>query len=182
MYCSPSLPHLSFGFALIPQETFDGDALLDLMKTLVRLDRHWIPQLPGYSLYIRPTLSMSPFLSLFINLFIRSSVGTHRAIGVIAPQEALLFIICSPVGPYYAGGFKPVSLYGTTEYVRAFPGGPLNPHLSCQNIYMYAHYFSLQALEDTKSVPIMPPRLSLKGLRLPRVILKICGFMVPSTI
>lgn len=32
-------------------------------------------------------------------------------------------MICSPVGPYYAGGFKPVALYGTTEYVRAFEGG-----------------------------------------------------------
>lgn len=29
----------------------------------------------------------------------------------------------SPVGPYYPDGFKPVALYGTTEYVRAAPGG-----------------------------------------------------------
>lgn len=34
-------------------------------------------------------------------------------------------MICSPVGPYYPQGFKPVSLYGTTEkqYIRAAPGG-----------------------------------------------------------
>ena len=38
-------------------QTFNGDALCELIKELVRLDKHWIPQEPGYSLYIRPTLS-----------------------------------------------------------------------------------------------------------------------------
>jgi branched-subunit amino acid aminotransferase/4-amino-4-deoxychorismate lyase len=52
-------------------------------------------------------------------------VGTQKAIGVAPPDEALLFVILSPVGPYYASGFKPVSLYGTTKYVRAAPGGDL---------------------------------------------------------
>lgn len=52
-----------------------------------------------------------------------SSVGTQKAIGVGPPNEALLFVICSPVGPYYPDGFKPIALYGTTEYIRAAPGG-----------------------------------------------------------
>jgi branched-chain amino acid aminotransferase len=41
------------------------------------------------------------------------------------PTQALLFVICSPVGPYYPAGFKPVALHGTTpdEYIRAAPGG-----------------------------------------------------------
>jgi len=50
-------------------------------------------------------------------------IGTQRAIGVNAPDEALLFVILSPVGPYFPRGFVPVSLYGTTEFVRAAPGG-----------------------------------------------------------
>ncbi|PFH50735.1 hypothetical protein AMATHDRAFT_75423 [Amanita thiersii Skay4041] len=86
--------------------TFNGNALLDVMKELIRLDKHWIPKEPGHSLYIRPTL-----------------IGTQKAVGVSPPTDALLFVICSPVGPYYPKGFKPVSLYGTTEYVRASPGG-----------------------------------------------------------
>ncbi|KAJ7169634.1 branched chain amino acid aminotransferase [Mycena filopes] len=86
--------------------TFDGNALLDLIKQLIRLDKHWIPKEPGHSLYVRPTL-----------------IGTQKAIGVGPPNEALLFVILSPVGPYYASGFKPVALYGTTEFVRAAPGG-----------------------------------------------------------
>jgi branched-subunit amino acid aminotransferase/4-amino-4-deoxychorismate lyase len=51
------------------------------------------------------------------------AVGTQNYIGVAAPKQALLFVILSPVGPYFPGGFKPVALYGTTEYSRAAPGG-----------------------------------------------------------
>ncbi|KAJ7357115.1 aminotransferase [Mycena albidolilacea] len=86
--------------------TFNGEALIDLIKQLVRLDQHWVPKEPGHSLYVRPTL-----------------IGTQKAIGVGPPNEALLFVILSPVGPYYASGFKPIALYGTTEFVRAAPGG-----------------------------------------------------------
>ncbi|KAG8952010.1 hypothetical protein FRC04_005343 [Tulasnella sp. 424] len=85
---------------------FNGEELLQLIKKLVALDAHWIPQVPGYSLYIRPTL-----------------IGNMHALGVGPPNKALLFVICSPVGPYYKNGFKPVKLLATTEYVRAVPGG-----------------------------------------------------------
>ena len=50
-------------------------------------------------------------------------ISIVTAIGVSPPNEALLFVILSPVGPYYPNGFKPIALYGTTEYVRAAPGG-----------------------------------------------------------
>ncbi|KAH8835394.1 branched-chain amino acid aminotransferase II [Flagelloscypha sp. PMI_526] len=92
--------------ARIALPTFDPDAGLELIKKLVSLDKHWIPQEAGHSLYIRPTL-----------------IGTQRAIGVGPPNEALFFVICSPVGPYYPNGFKPIALHGTTEYIRAAPGG-----------------------------------------------------------
>ncbi|KAJ7835303.1 branched chain amino acid aminotransferase [Mycena leptocephala] len=79
--------------------TFNGDALLDLIKQLIRIDKHWVPKNRA------------------------TAFGTQKAIGVGPPNEALLFVILSPVGPYYASGFKPVALYGTTDYVRAAPGG-----------------------------------------------------------
>ena len=107
-------------------QTFNGDALLELIKILIRKDKHWIPKEPGHSLYVRPTLS-KPTLPLSIAsgvlMYQQSEVGTQRAIGVGPPNEALLFVICSPVGPYYPQGFKPVALYSTTEYIRAAPGG-----------------------------------------------------------
>ncbi|KIK26507.1 hypothetical protein PISMIDRAFT_28422 [Pisolithus microcarpus 441] len=86
--------------------TFNGNALIECIRQLIALDRYWIPKEPGHSLYIRPTL-----------------IGTNGTIGIQPPNEALLFVICSPAGPYYPQGFKPVPLYGTTEYIRAAPGG-----------------------------------------------------------
>lgn len=50
-------------------------------------------------------------------------IGTEAALGVGPSHDALLFVIASPVGPYYPKGFKPVQLYATTEFVRAAPGG-----------------------------------------------------------
>ncbi|KAI0036647.1 branched-chain amino acid aminotransferase II [Vararia minispora EC-137] len=86
--------------------TFDGDALLECMKQLIKLEKNWIPQLDGYSLYIRPVL-----------------IGTQESIGISPPNRAMLCVILSPVGPYYPDGFKPVALHGTTEFIRAAPGG-----------------------------------------------------------
>lgn len=50
-------------------------------------------------------------------------IGTQRTLGVGPPGSALLFIIASPVGPYYPTGFKAVSLEATDYAVRAWPGG-----------------------------------------------------------
>ncbi|KAI6159539.1 aminotransferase [Pisolithus thermaeus] len=86
--------------------TFNGDALIECMRQLIALERHWVPKEQGHSLYIRPAL-----------------IGTNGTLGVQPPNEALLFVICSPAGPYYPQGFKPVPLHGTTEYIRAAPGG-----------------------------------------------------------
>ena len=44
-------------------------------------------------------------------------------LGVSPCNEALLFIITGPVGPYYPTGFKPVSLLADPKYVRAWEGG-----------------------------------------------------------
>lgn len=92
--------------ARIALPTFDGEELIKLIEKLVLTDARWIPAEPGYSLYIRPTL-----------------IGTQNALGVHPSSDAKLFVICSPVGPYYATGFKPVALQATTKYVRAAPGG-----------------------------------------------------------
>jgi branched-chain amino acid aminotransferase len=36
---------------------------------------------------------------------------------------AKIFVIASPVGPYYKTGFSAVSLFASKEHVRAWPGG-----------------------------------------------------------
>jgi branched-chain amino acid aminotransferase len=85
---------------------FDGNELLKCIAELVKLDHSWIPQERGYSLYLRPTM-----------------IATQPALGVGPSNTVLLFVICSPVGPYYKTGFNAVSLYADDQYVRAWPGG-----------------------------------------------------------
>ena len=43
--------------------------------------------------------------------------------GVGPPGSALLYLIASPVGPYYPTGFRAISLEATDYAVRAWPGG-----------------------------------------------------------
>ncbi|KAF2072240.1 hypothetical protein CYY_006440 [Polysphondylium violaceum] len=87
--------------------SFNKEAVVELIKKLVLLDKDWIPEGRGYSLYLRPTL-----------------IATQKSLGVGASNSALLFVIASPVGPYYPEGFKPVRLIADDRYVRAWTGGP----------------------------------------------------------
>ncbi|RKP05492.1 aminotransferase [Thamnocephalis sphaerospora] len=86
--------------------SFEKDQLLECIKELVRTEKRWIPSGKGYSLYIRPTV-----------------IGTQETLGVAPSNRALLFVICSPVGPYYRTGFNAISLNANAESVRAWPGG-----------------------------------------------------------
>lgn len=86
--------------------TFDPEELIKLISLLIEQDKHLVPEGQGYALYIRPTM-----------------IGTSKGLGVHAPGEALLYVICSPVGPYYKTGFKAVKLEATDYACRAWPGG-----------------------------------------------------------
>jgi branched-subunit amino acid aminotransferase/4-amino-4-deoxychorismate lyase len=44
-------------------------------------------------------------------------------LGVHASDHVKLYVIMSPVGPYFRSGFKPFKLYADTKHVRAWPGG-----------------------------------------------------------
>lgn len=92
--------------------TFDSEELIKSIGELIKLDKHLIPNKKGYSLYLRPTM-----------------IGTTAGLGVGIPTDALLFVICSPVGPYYSTGFKAVRLEATDYAVRAWPGGTGNKKL-----------------------------------------------------
>uniref|UniRef100_A0AC11AXU9 Branched chain amino acid transaminase 1 n=1 Tax=Ovis aries TaxID=9940 RepID=A0AC11AXU9_SHEEP len=88
-------------------EAFDKKELLECIQQLVKLDEEWVPYSTSASLYIRPTF-----------------IGTEPSLGVKKPTKALLFVILSPVGPYFSSGsFNPVSLWANPKYVRAWKGG-----------------------------------------------------------
>ncbi|KAK4643390.1 branched-chain-amino-acid transaminase bat2 [Podospora bellae-mahoneyi] len=92
--------------ARIALPTFSPEALTSLIAQFAKLESRFIPSERGYSLYLRPTM-----------------IGTQKTLGVGPPGSALLYVIASPVGPYYPTGFKAVSLEATDYAVRAWPGG-----------------------------------------------------------
>ncbi|MBP2637356.1 MAG: ilvK [Firmicutes bacterium] len=88
----------------IPQ--MDVDVLHDGLKKLIEIDKEWVPKSLGTSLYIRPfVISIDPF------------------VGVRVAEQYTMFIILSPVGAYYASGFKPVKIKVEEHFVRAVKGG-----------------------------------------------------------
>ncbi len=84
----------------------DIDFTLDALRQLVTLEKNWIPQETGASLYIRPTM-----------------IGVDPYVGLRSAEEVLFYIILSPVGMYYADGFKPIKIMVEEQYVRAVRGG-----------------------------------------------------------
>ncbi|KAM8927743.1 branched-chain-amino-acid aminotransferase, cytosolic-like [Pelodytes ibericus] len=87
--------------------SFDKAEFLECLRKLIEVDQDWAPHSNTASLYIRPTF-----------------ISTEPSLGVSKANHALLYVIVSPVGPYFpSGGFSPVSLLADPKYVRAWIGG-----------------------------------------------------------
>ena len=84
----------------------DEAFLLEALKELLRVDGGWTPSSPGASLYIRPTI-----------------IATEPHLGVRPSKDYLLYIMLSPVGPYYPEGFAPIKIYVEDFFSRSAPGG-----------------------------------------------------------
>jgi len=84
----------------------DEEGFLDILNTMVELEKDWVPHSEGTSLYIRPFL-----------------YGDDPHLGVHAVKRAVFCLICSPVGAYYAEGLNPVKIAIESEDVRAVRGG-----------------------------------------------------------
>lgn len=82
------------------------DLFLKAIEELVRIDIDWIPDGDGASLYIRPFMFAS-----------------EAFLGVRPAHEYIFCVIASPVGPYFSGGDKGVTIWVETEAARATPGG-----------------------------------------------------------
>lgn len=79
---------------------------LDSIQALVEQDSAYVPDDPEKSLYLRPFM-----------------FSTEVGLGVRPANEYLYVLIASPAGAYFPRGVKPVSVWLSTEYVRASPGG-----------------------------------------------------------
>lgn len=82
-----------------------ADLLLAMIREVTKACDAEVPVAPG-SLYLRPTL-----------------LGTEENVGAAAApsSSALLFVLASPVGDYFSGGVRPLTIAIETEQPRTTP-------------------------------------------------------------
>ncbi len=85
---------------------FPAERFLEAVDMVVSANREYVPPYgSGATLYIRPVL-----------------FGTSPVIGVKPADEYEFRIFCTPVGPYFKGGAKPISIR-VSDFDRAAPNG-----------------------------------------------------------
>lgn len=84
----------------------DEKIFVDAIKALVEIDKDWIPEADGTSLYIRPFI-----------------IATEPFLGVRPSKSYLFIVILSPVGSYYEEGLAPTKIFVEDVYARSGKGG-----------------------------------------------------------
>jgi branched-chain amino acid aminotransferase len=109
----------------LPEEAF-----VESLELLVETDKEWVPTTEGHSLYLRPFM-----------------IATQAGLGVNYPSRTYKYmVIASPAASYFTGGIKPVSVWLSTEYTRAAPGG--TGFAKCGGNYAAAFVAQRQAVEN----------------------------------
>lgn len=109
--CMPTIPEFLFKEAL---------------KKLIDIDRNWVPEGEGHSLYLRPFVFAS-----------------EARFGVKIAEEYKFIIFGGPVGPYYG---TPLKLKVETHYARAIKGG--TGYAKCAGNYGASFYPTRLAKEE----------------------------------
>ena len=84
----------------------DVEFVWEALKTLLNIEKDWVPSTKGTSLYIRPFM-----------------IATDPFLGVRPSNTYKFFIILCPVGSYYPEGLNPVKIYVEDKYSRVAKGG-----------------------------------------------------------
>jgi branched-chain amino acid aminotransferase len=80
---------------------------VESLRQLIAVDNAWVPRAGGEdALYLRPFI-----------------FATEPGLGVRPAKQYRYLLIGSPAGAYFKGGINPVTVWVSTEYVRASPGG-----------------------------------------------------------
>lgn len=88
---------------------FPKDKFVEAVKEVVKANAAWVPPFgSGATLYVRPFM-----------------IGSGDVIGVAPAPEYHFRILVTPVGPYFKGGLKPITIR-VSEYDRAAPHGTGN--------------------------------------------------------
>ena len=86
----------------LPDELF-----MESLSQLIAVDSAWVPAAGGEeALYLRPFV-----------------IATESGLGVRPSKGYRYLLIASPAGSYFKGGISPVTVWVSTQYVRASPGG-----------------------------------------------------------
>ncbi|MGH3804127.1 MAG: branched-chain amino acid aminotransferase, partial [Pseudonocardiaceae bacterium] len=85
----------------LPEELF-----LESIRVLVEQDHAWVPKADDTSLYLRPFCFANEYF-----------------LGVRPAKRYRYILIASPVSGYFSNGVAPVSVWLSTDYTRAAPGG-----------------------------------------------------------
>ena len=85
---------------------FPEDRFVDAVEQVVKANAAWVPPFgSGATLYIRPYM-----------------IATNAVIGVKPADEYQFRILVTPVGPYFKGGAKPITIR-VSDFDRAAPHG-----------------------------------------------------------
>ncbi|GGC78921.1 branched-chain-amino-acid aminotransferase 2 [Thalassobacillus devorans] len=84
----------------------DEEKVMKYLEELISLEKDWVPDTPGTSLYIRPFI-----------------IGTEPNLSVAPSKTYKLMVILSPVGSYFSGGLTPVKIRVEDKFTRAVKGG-----------------------------------------------------------
>ncbi|WP_282836825.1 branched-chain amino acid aminotransferase [Microbacterium flavum] len=79
---------------------------IESLKALIAVDGAWVPSGSDQSLYLRPFM-----------------FAKEAFLGVRPANKVGYYVIASPVGGYFKGGAKPVSIWLSEDYARAGKGG-----------------------------------------------------------
>lgn len=108
----------------MPQVSFE--LFCDGLKNLIDVDRAWVPDRDGASLYIRPFM-----------------IATEERFGVKISEEYKFIIFTGPVGSYYS---KPLRVKVEDKYMRASKGG--TGFAKCGGNYGASFYPAQKAREE----------------------------------
>ncbi|HTZ43180.1 MAG TPA: branched-chain amino acid aminotransferase [Jatrophihabitans sp.] len=87
----------------------DEQAFLDSLVELIKLDADWVPE---YDATAEKSLYLRPFM-----------FAAEAFLGVRPAAEVTYSVIASPAGSYFPNGPTGVTLWVSTTYTRAAPGG-----------------------------------------------------------
>ena len=104
---SENFKRINKSLARLDMPQVDEEVVLEGLKQLVDVERDWVPEGEGQSLYIRPYVFLA-----------------GGGLGVGAVSSCKFFSFFAPSGSYYGGAsLNPTKIYVEDQYVRAVRGG-----------------------------------------------------------